>query len=141
MKGAPLKIEIVGRLPVFYRACTKCQPLDYLQLSGADYISKQLAGYPPEVVAEQNRIYDLYERLVRDFSGAALLVPIELLSPRGLWLSFRYRLGKEPAVVIGGKRVLSADRPYEEIKRTVERQLTKSDYTEGGNKNGEPGGN
>jgi hypothetical protein len=126
MRNVPIKVELIGLLPEVYRVCVKCQPMDYLSLGGVDYVSEQLAGYPEEIRVEQKKLLDLYHRLQRDFPGAVLPVPIGLMSPRGLWLSLRHRFGNGPKLLIGGTRVLSADRPYEEIKRTIEEELTKS---------------
>ncbi len=107
-----VRVELVGLLPEFYRVCTKCQPVDYLLLGGTDYIAKQMAEYPPEVLEEQRKLFYLYERLTHDFAGAVVPVPVNLLSLRGLWLSLWYRVGRKGAVVISGKRVLDADLPY-----------------------------
>jgi hypothetical protein len=117
-----VKVELVGLLPEFYRICTKCQPVDYLLLGGTDYISEQMADYPPEVLEEQKKLFDLYQRLTHDFAGAVVPVPVNLLSLRGLWLSLRYKLGKRGAVVIGGKRVLTADLPYEVIREAIKEE-------------------
>lgn len=141
MKTAPMRVDLVGLLPEVYRVCTKCQPIDYLGLAGIDYLSEQVAEYPEEIREEQKKLLRLYHCLQRDFSGAVEPVAISLMSFRGLWLSLRHRFGNGPKLVIGGKRVLSADRPYEEIKRTIEEELAKSDYTERGDKNGEQRGN
>lgn len=122
MENLPVRVELVALLPAFYRVCTKCQPIDYLLLGGANYLSEQVADYPPEVLEEQEKLHDLYEHLVRDFSGAVLPIPVDLLSLRGLWLSIRYRVGKGPAVVIGGKRVLRADLPYDVIRQTIKEE-------------------
>ncbi len=122
MEKPLIKIELVGLLPAFYRACTKCQPMDYLVLGGVDYLSEQVADYPPEVLEEQNRLYGIYRRLTRDFSTAVFPVPVDLLSPRGAWLSLRHRLGNGAAVVINGKRALRADLPYETIRQAIEEE-------------------
>ncbi len=119
MENDPVKVELVGLLPAFYRVCTKCQPVDYLLLGGANYLSEQMADYPPEILEEQQKLYELYQRLTHDFAGAVVPVPVDLLSLRGLWLSLRYKLGKRAAVVISGKRALSADLPYEMIREAI----------------------
>ncbi len=118
----PIKVELVGLLPAFYKACTKCQPIDYLVLGRTSYLSEQAADYPPEILEEQNKLYDLYKRLIQDFSNAVVCVPVDLLSARGLWLSVRHELHGGPAVVIAGKRALPADSPYEVIKQIVNKE-------------------
>ena len=125
MQTGSLKVELVGLLPAAYRLCTKCQPVDYLSLEGADYVFQQLTDYPPEVLQEQERLYELYHNLAHDFSGAVKLIAVNLLSPRGLWLSLRHKLGKKGAVVIGSKRVLHADCSYETIRQAIDHELAQ----------------
>lgn len=122
-----IRVELIGLIPEVYKVCTKCQPIDYLDFTGIDYVSEQVAGYPEEVRAEQEKLLNLYCWLRRDFSGAVVPVPIGLMSFRGLWLSLRHRFGNGPKIVIGGKQVLSAEQPYEEIKRRIEQELAQSD--------------
>ncbi len=125
MEKPPIKIELVGLLPAFYRTCTMCQPVDYLLFRGVNYISEQLADYPPAVLEEQKKLYRIYQRLARDFSGAVVPVPVDLLSARGAWLSLRHGLIQGPAVIVNGKRALSADVPYERIRRAIDEERTK----------------
>ena len=129
MKDSTIRVELVGLLPAFYRVCTKCQPMDYLLLGGAKYLSEQVTDYPPEVLEEQEKLYGLYKRLIEDFSGAVLPIPVDLLSLRGLWLSIRYKLGKGAVVVINGRRVFSAGMPYEAIKAAVEKEVSSQAHS------------
>ncbi len=122
MKDAPVKVELVGLLPGFYRVCTKCQPVDYLLLGGAKYLSEQVADYPPDVLEEQKKLHDLYQHLIQDFSDSVFVIPVDLLSLRGLWLSIRYKVGKAPAVVIGGTRALRANLPYDVIRQAIKEE-------------------
>lgn len=125
MKNKPLRVELIGLLPALYRVCTTCQPVDYLSLSGIDYIAEQLAGYPRDVVEEQKKLYELCDRLGKDFGGAVATVPVTLMSLRGLWLSLRHNLKKGPAVIINGERVLSGELSYDPIKELIEKELAK----------------
>lgn len=137
MKNVSIRVELIGLMPEVYKVCTKCQPMDYLSLAGVDYLAEQVADYPQEILKEQKRLLELYDRLAKDFSSAVLLVPVGLISVRGLWLSIRHRLRNRPAVIIGGRRALPGDLPYENIRLAIEEELAKSDYTERGDKNGE----
>ncbi len=125
MKKSPIKVELVGLLPVFYTVCMKCRPIDYLALGGSEYLSEQLADYPPEVLEEQKKLYELYQRLTHDFGSAVIPIAVNLLSPRGLWLSLRFNLGKRATAVINGKRALSADLPYEMIREAIKAESSR----------------
>jgi|SRR5918996_4621577 hypothetical protein len=118
-----ISIELVGLLPEVYKVCTKCQPLDYLGLARLNYLDEQLAAYPEEILAEQKRLLDLYRRMAEDFAGRVRLAPVALMSFRGLWLSMRHGLKNTPSLVIGGRRILHGQVPYNEIKRVIEGEL------------------
>jgi hypothetical protein len=121
-----ISIELVGLLPEVYKLCTKCQPLDYLRLAGVNYLDEQLAAYPQPVLAEQKMLFDLYNRLKKDFGGRVRLILVGLMSFRGMWLSISCGLKNAPFVVIEGKRIVQGQSHYEEIKRIVQEELKKS---------------
>jgi hypothetical protein len=120
-----ISIELVGLLPEVYKLCTKCQPLDYLEFAGVNYLDEQLAAYPEEILAEQKRLLDLYYRVTEDFAGQVRLIPVGLMSFRGLWLCMRYGLKNTPSLVIGRRRILHGQLPYNEIKRVIDEELDK----------------
>src|SRR5918995_3059331 len=109
MANAPITVELIGLLPEVYRLCTKCQPMDYLGAAGVDYINDQLADYPQAILGEQKKLADLYHRLREDFGSRVRLVPVELTSFRGMWLSLRHGLKNAPSLVIGGQRVVQGE--------------------------------
>ena len=124
--GRPVTVELVGLLPEVYKLCTKCQPLDYLEFAGVNYLDEQVAAYPEPVLAEQKMLLDLYNRLKKDFADRVRLIPVGLMSFRGIWLSISHGLKNAPFVVIEGKRIVHGQIPYEEIKRIVQEELKKS---------------
>jgi hypothetical protein len=126
MGNIPIKVELVGLLPEFYRLCTKCQPMDYLGAAGVDYIGDQMSDYPEPILTEQKKLADLYYRLSEDFGNRVRLVPVELTSLRGVWLSLRHRLKNAPSLVIEGKRIVHGQLAYEEIKRAVQEELDQT---------------
>jgi hypothetical protein len=129
--GRPVTVELVGLLPEVYKLCTKCQPLDYLDFVGIHYLDQQLAAYPKPILAEQKMLFDLCERLKRDFADQVRLIPVALMSFRGIWLSLRCSLKNAPFVVIEGRRIIQAQIQYEEIKRIVQAELKNSAGTAG----------
>ncbi len=119
-------IELLGLLPEVYKLCTKCQPLDYLKLVKASYIEDELSTYPEAILAEQKRLWTLYNHMTEDFGDCARLVPVGLTSFRGMWLSLRHGLKNAPSLVIGGKRIVLAQLPYDDIKRIIREELVKT---------------
>jgi hypothetical protein len=119
-------VELLGLLPEVYRLCTKCQPIDYLGAAGVDYISDQMADYPEAILTEQKKLADLYYRLREDFGSSVRLVPVELTSFRGMWLSLRHGLKNAPSLVIGRKRIVQAQFVYEEIRRAIQEELDQT---------------
>ncbi len=130
-------IELLGLLPEVYKLCTKCQPLDYLKLAKVNYVEDELLAYPEAILIEQKRLWNLYNRLTKDFSGCARLVPVGLMSFRGMWLSLRHGLKNAPSLVIGGKRIVLAKLPYDEIKRIIPEELEKTSGLPGGESYGQ----
>lgn len=126
MSQSVITVELVGLLPEVYRLCTKCQPMDYLGAAGVDYIGEQLADYPEPILTEQKKLADLYYRLREDFGDHVRLVPVELTSLRGMWLSLRHGLKNAPSLVIGGQQVVQGEIQYGEIKRTIQEELDKT---------------
>ncbi|MDI3297964.1 MAG: hypothetical protein QJR08_02225 [Bacillota bacterium] len=101
-----IRVEIVGLLPEFFNMCAACQGMDFLRIASLDYPRDQLREYPPEVVEEQQRAVDVVNALVGEFGPAVEPVSVDVYSPQGLWLSLRHRLGRGPALVVAGRRVV-----------------------------------
>lgn len=115
----PLRVEIVGLFPEFYRMCpTGC---DWLGRAGVDAVGPQHAEYPEAARAAAERLAEVAARLLRDFGGRTVPVSVGYLSPRGLWLALRYRLraGGLYAVVGGRCLDLQAADAYEALREAV----------------------
>jgi hypothetical protein len=91
-----------------------------------DYINDQLADYPQAILGEQKKLADLYHRLREDFGSRVRLVPVELTSFRGMWLSLRHGLKNAPSLVIEGKRIVQGQLVYEEIRRAIQEELDQT---------------
>ncbi|MBI4523333.1 MAG: hypothetical protein HY695_05910 [Deltaproteobacteria bacterium] len=59
--------------------------------------------------------------------GQMPMMAMVAMSFRGMWLSIRHGLRNAPAVIIGKKRVIQGQLPYERIKLAIEEELEKRD--------------
>ncbi|MBX5464762.1 MAG: hypothetical protein IRZ26_04320 [Clostridia bacterium] len=101
-----IRVTVVGLMPEFFNMCAACQGMDWLRVASLHYPQEQLREYPPEVVEEQERAVEVLNALVSEFGPAVEPVTVDAYSPQGLWLSLRHRLGRGPAVIVGGRRVV-----------------------------------
>lgn len=122
----PLRVELVGLWPEFYRICAlRC---DGLAAAGIDPARSQRAEYPPEAQGAAARLADVASRLQRDFGGRVLPVSVGYLSPRGAWLAWRHRLrsGGAYAVVAGWCLDLEQPGAYERLRQAVAAALART---------------
>ncbi|MFQ6058189.1 MAG: hypothetical protein ACE5MB_04815 [Anaerolineae bacterium] len=123
-QARPIRVEFVGLLPTLFNFCAPCCTTDHMKKCGVDYISDQMADYPPEALAVQERAAELYAKLMSDFGDRILPVAVGLTTLRGLLLSLRHRLGNDLAIVINGRRVISGQADYETLKRVIREEMT-----------------
>lgn len=62
-----------------------------------------------------------------DFGDRIIPIAIGLASPSGVWLSLRHRLGRDLAIVLDGRKVVSGEADYEVIKKAIECELQRSE--------------
>lgn len=123
MSDSSLPVEIVAYAPTVFYHCTHCE------------VVWQQAGFSRGVHAEQVR-QSLPEDLQQDFLavsdwvhhllgayGPRLRISVvDAASLQGVWLSARHRLGRYPAVIVGGRaRFGGAD--FSAAETEIERQL------------------
>ncbi|WP_029214943.1 hypothetical protein [Kallotenue papyrolyticum] len=114
-------IEYVGLLPQVFELC-RTQCVAPLLRAEAD----QLADYPPDLVALNRQAAAIAERLRHEFGAQVLILPVGSATPRGLWLSLRHRLGRQPAAIINGRRVLRNNPSLEAIRAAVAEALGRA---------------
>ncbi len=107
-RSEAIRVEVVGAIPTVYNMCAPCCTTDELGICGIDLTAEQLRDYPADVVANNGTAAVLIAQLLHDYGDRIRPSVVDLMSPRGIWLSLRHRLGSSLAVVIHG-RVLPAN--------------------------------
>jgi hypothetical protein len=123
MQIPQVKVEFVGLLPTFFNLCAPCCTKDYVDACGIDYAAEQLKEYPPQTQEIHLRAYQLFVNLLRDFGTQVRPLAVGSVSPGGLWLTIKYRLGNDLNLVIGGRKVVKGDADDEVIKRAIEQEI------------------
>lgn len=116
MQTPQAKVEFVGLLPTFFNLCAPCCTKDYV---GA----VQLKEYPPQTQEIHLRAHQLFVNLLRDFGTQVRPLGVGSMSPRGLWLTIKHRLGHDLNLVVNGRRVVKGDAEYEVIKKAIEEEI------------------
>lgn len=112
-----VRVELVGMLPELYRICPKGSALCALEPGEA-----QMGEYPQEVLANQAACVEIYNRLLGEFGGRAVPISVSTMSLRGLWLSFKHRLGQQLTVVVGADAI-PLEAGYERVRSAVRSAL------------------
>ncbi len=123
MQTPRVKVEFVGLLPTFFNFCAPCYTEDYVGACGIDYAAEQLKEYPPQTQEIHLRAYQLFVSLLRDFGTQVRPLAVGSISPRGLWLTIKHRLGSDLSLVVNGRRAVKGDADYEVIKKAIEEEI------------------
>lgn len=117
----PLKIEIVGLFPEFYRLCPK--GADYLGACGLEPDASQVRDYPPEVQAMGRRLEETCVGIFREFGGRVFPVSVGLASLRGLVLAWRHRLSSDEVYVVVNGRPIPTSLGYPAVRQALREAL------------------
>lgn len=116
MQTPRVKVEFVGLLPTFFNLCAPCCTKDYVR-------AEQLKEYPPQTREIHLRAYQLFVNLLRDFGAQVRLLAVGSMSPKGLWLTIKHRLGNDLSLVVNDRRVVKGATDYEVIKSAIEENI------------------
>ncbi|ADU52331.1 hypothetical protein Tmar_2253 [Thermaerobacter marianensis DSM 12885] len=114
----PLRVEIVGLFPLYYKMCPRGMPWGYA--CGLEGPAEQEREYPEAERRGQRRLEALVRHLAARFGSQVDPVTVPLTSLRGTWLATRHRIRTgELAVVVGG-RCARFEEDYEAVDRLIE---------------------
>lgn len=123
MQTPQVKVEFVGLLPTFFNLCAPCCTRDYVAACGIDYTAEQLKEYPPQTQEIHLRAYQLFVNLLRDFGTQVKPLAVGSISPRGLWLTIKHRLGSDLNLIVNSRRVVKGYADYQVIKKAIEEEI------------------
>ena len=104
MKPKPVQIEILAHVPGGQNLCYHCQV--FIDNAGVGRKTKQveLDSYPPELLADWQRLSARVLALSKRYPGQLLIKIIDAQSPRGLWLALRRGVRRYPAFILAGEK-------------------------------------
>jgi hypothetical protein len=123
----PVRLELVGLFPELFSMCVSCCTTDEFGRCGISLDADQIGDYPPDLVAAHAEAAQLFTELLAEFHGQVAVIVTGLMSPRGLWLSLRHRLGTGVALFLEGRRLDVALADRQAIRGVVARELTRVD--------------
>ncbi len=106
----PVLVEIVAYAPTAFYHCTHCEVV--WQTTGfSDGLHEEQVrqALPADLQADYQAVSDWVHHLQRKFCDQIAIKIIDAASLEGVWKSARHRLGRYPAVIVGGRRCGRAD--------------------------------
>jgi hypothetical protein len=102
----PVRVIILGLFPTLFTTICKavCNPAG---LAGVRTAGEQLREYPKRVVRGGEKASLIFSRLSGEWGVEVRMV--QALSPMGIWLSLRHRLGQGLWVIINNSKVVDAE--------------------------------
>ena len=104
MTPKPVQLEIIAHVPCSQSLCLHCQV--FIDNAGVGPKTKQadLDSYPPEIMADWQRLSTWVLALSERYPGQLLIKIIDAQSPRGLWLALQRGVRRYPAFILAGEK-------------------------------------
>jgi hypothetical protein len=104
MTPKPVQLEIIAHVPGSLNFCSRCQ--GFIDNAGVGRKTKQadLDSYPPEFMADWQRLSALVLALSERYPGRLVIKIIDVQSPRGLWLALRRGVRRYPTFILAGEK-------------------------------------
>lgn len=118
----PLLIEIVAYAPTAFYHCTHCEVV--WQESGFSqgvHEEQVKSALPPDLLQDYQAVSDWVRRLMRFYCDQVVVKVLDAASLEGFWKTARHRLGRYPAVMVGGHRFAGTD--FSAAEAEIARQL------------------
>jgi hypothetical protein len=119
----PLLIEIVAYAPTAFYHCTHCEVVwKETGFSEGLHEEQVQSALPPDMLQDYQAVSDWVRHLMRVYCDQVIIKVIDAASLEGFWKTARYRLGRYPAVIVGGQsRFMGAD--FSQAEAEIARQL------------------
>ncbi len=122
-EASPVRIRFLGLFPSFMDLCCRKAP-DPLSLTGEgkllrEFHEEQMSEYPPEILENQRVVESHFNRLLEDFPRGIAIEVVGLDSFRGMYLSWKYRLRDNLAILVDDVQSFGRDVSYEALRSAV----------------------
>ena len=104
MTPQPVQLEIIAHVLGSLNHCSHCQV--FIDNVGVGRKIKQvdLDSYPPEFMADWQRLSDWVLALAERYPGQLVIKITDAQSPQGLWLALRHGFRRYPTFILAGEK-------------------------------------
>jgi hypothetical protein len=99
----PLDVEIVAHITGSMQHCSHCQVFIDGVGVGEKIHRENISSYPPEFIADWQRLSDWILEVARDYPGQLVIRVTDAQSPQGLWKALTKGVRKYPTFIIDGQ--------------------------------------
>lgn len=118
----PLHVEVIAHVLGSMNHCSHCQVfIDGVGI-GNQVHQADLDSYPPEWMADWQRLSDLIFALTEKYAGRLVIHITDAQSPQALWKALRHGIRKYPTFRIGNENYHGFD--LEHISTLIEKHLS-----------------
>jgi hypothetical protein len=119
----PVRVEIFAYAPTVFYHCQHCE-LVFQHAGFGDAVRREEArsALPPDLREEFQRLSNWVHALWMRYGRSIQVRVIDAASLEGVWKSFRYRVRKYPAVVVG-RREVRVGPEFESVEPIIERYV------------------
>jgi hypothetical protein len=127
--GRPVTVEILAYAPTVFYHCQHCEVV-WQQVGFSDAVQKEQAreALPPDLREEFQRLSTWVHSLWMRYGRRIRVHVVDAASLEGVWKSFRHRVRRYPAVVVGGQVALIGS-DFESVEPVIEREVSAAQGT------------
>jgi hypothetical protein len=115
-------IEIVAYAPTAFYHCTHCEVVwQETGFSQGLHEEQVKSALPPDLLQDYQAVSDWVHRLMKIYCDQVIVKVIDAASLEGFWKTARHRVGRYPAVLVGGRRFIGPD--FSAAEAEIARQL------------------
>lgn len=102
--ATPVHVELVVHAPTVFYHCQQCEVVWHETGFSRGVRAEQLrAALPEDLEREYAAVREWVHRLLDTYGDRVAVRVTDATSLRGFWRSLRHRLGRYPAIVVGGR--------------------------------------
>jgi hypothetical protein len=117
-----LLIEIVAYAPTAFYHCTHCEVVwKETGFSRGLHEEQVQSALPPDLLDDYRAVSDWVRHLMKAYCDQVVIKVIDAASVEGMWKTVRHRLGRYPAVIVGGRQFIGGD--FTAAEAEIARQL------------------
>jgi hypothetical protein len=123
MKDSILEVEVVAHVLGSMNHCAHCEVFIDGVGVGEQVHKSDLDSFPPDWMAEWQRLSDLVLNLAERFPEQLVIKITDAQSPQAMWKALRHGVRKYPTFIVEGDKYVGLDE--DQVTELVERHLNQ----------------